>query len=166
MSDFWLIEEDVNEELLGQFTMNGSMEPIPNNTKLLAFIDEAKWDAFDGFEYISLRWNVIKPEEFKNRKIFQKLKVKEADPKKADKAKRMLMAIDHNSKAGLMATGQEPTTELMQNKLTNRPMVINVQVWEMNDKKGNWIVAVAPKNSGVPDKVIKVVVEEDPNELF
>lgn len=166
MSSFWAIEEDVNAELLGQFEMGGSIEPIPSDTQLLAFIDEAKWDSYEGNDYISLRWNVIKPEEYKNRKIFQKLKVNEADAKKADKAKRMLMAIDHNSKAGLMATGKEPTTEMMQSKLTNRPMVIKVMVWKIDDKQGNWIAAVAPKSDGVPDKVVKVVVENNPEDIF
>lgn len=165
-SNFWLVEEDINEELIGQFDMGGSIEPIPDGTQLLAFIDEAKWDSFEGEEYISFRWDILKPEEYKNRKIFQKLKVKDEDDKKSSKAKRMLMAIDHNSKAGLMSTGEEPTTQLMQNKLTNRPMVIKVQIWNFNDKTGNWISSVAPKGENIPDKVIKVIVENDPDEIF
>ncbi len=160
---FWTIEENTEAENLGQFEMGGGeIAPIPNKTQALAFIDEVKWDEYEGDSYISARWNIIKPEEYKNRKIFQKIRVNDNDAKKSDKAKRMLMAIDHNAKGGLMASGKEPTTEMMQSKLTNKPMVIMLQIWAIEDKntgemkRGNWVSAVSPKGDGVPDKVVKV----------
>lgn len=164
---FWAIENNTEEENLGQFNMGGGeIEPIPNKTQVLAFIDEIKWDEYEGDSYISARWNVIKPDEYKNRKIFQKIRVNDADAKKSDKAKRMLMAIDFNAKGGLASSGKEPTTEMMQSKLTNKPMVIMLQIWAIEDKntgemkKGNWVSAVSPKGDGVPDKVIKVEREK------
>lgn len=167
---FWALETTTEQENIGTFMMsNGDIEPIPKNTQVLAFIDEIKWDEFQGDSYISARWNVIKPEEYKNRKIFQKIRVNDDDPKKADKAKRMLMAIDFNAKGGLAASGKEPTTEMMQAKLTNKPMVIMLQIWAIEDKetgemkKGNWISAVAPKGEGVPERVVKV--EHETKEL-
>lgn len=160
---FWTIENNTEEENLGQFAMGGGdLDPIPNKTQVLAFIDEIKWDEYEGDSYISARWNIIKPEEYKNRKIFQKIRVNDNDAKKSDKAKRMLMAIDFNAKGGLAASGKEPTTEMMQSKLTNKPMVIMLQIWAIEDKqtgemkKGNWVSAVSPKGDGVPDKVVKV----------
>jgi hypothetical protein len=163
---FWLNEENTQEENLGMFEMGGGeIAPIPNKTQVLAFIDEIKWEEYQGDSYISARWNVIKPEEYKNRKIFQKIRVNDEKDEKAAKAKRMLMAIDYNAKGGLAASGKEPTTELMQSKLTNKPMVIMLQVWSIEDKesgemkRGNWISAVSPKTAGTPDKVIPIVRE-------
>ena len=160
---FWTVENNTAEENLGQFEMGGGeIIPIPNKTQVLAFIDEIKWDDYEGDVYISARWNIIKPVEYKNRKIFQKIRVNSDDTKKKEKAIKMLMAIDYNAKGGLAASGKEPTTDVMQSKLTNKPMVIMLQIWAIEDKqtgemkKGNWVSAVSPKGDGVPDKVIPV----------
>jgi len=149
---------------------SGNMEPIPDGSSVLAMIDEAKWDKpRDGYaEFISLRWSVLAPEEYKNRKVFQKLWVTDDDPnarddaaaaKKRDKARRMLAAIDAN--AGGKLTKQEgiPTDEALSSCLTNKPMTIKCMLWEMPDRdkpgefiRGNWIAAVAPKSKGVDVK--------------
>jgi len=161
---FWNIKP-TEEENLGNFAMNSEMEPIPSKTLCLAFIEEAKWDDYEGEEYISLRWKVLQPAEYKNRVIFQKIKVYDKDDKKADKAKRMLLAIDFNAKGGLASSGKIPTTEMLQSKLCNKPMSIMVMVWSMENsqtgemKKGNWISAVSPKNADQPTRVVPVAVE-------
>lgn len=131
----------------GTFDSGASMEPMPDNTELLAMIDEAKWDSYEGDSYISLRWSVMAPEEYKNRKVFQKVRVFEPDSAKADKAKRMLGAIDKNAGGKLAASGAEPTDELMTGALCHKPMMVKVRVWEMNDKKGNFISSVAPRGA-------------------
>jgi hypothetical protein len=174
---FWDLSdgEDVTQTG-GQFEVGGgSMQPIPNDTSCIAFIDEAKWDATrDGQEFISLRWSVVGPADYKNRKIFQKLWVTDADPrardadKKRDKAKRMLAAIDTNAGGKLMAKAGKPTDESLTICLTNKPMQIKVMVWEMtNDStgeksSGNWIAAVSPKGSvaAAAPKAVKKAAEE------
>lgn len=133
----------------GTFDSGASMEPMPDNTELLAMIDEAKWDSYEGDSYISLRWSVMAPEEYKNRKVFQKVRVFETDSAKADKAKRMLGAIDKNAGGKLAASGAEPTDESMTGALCHKPMMVKVRVWEMNDKSGNFISSVAPRTAGV-----------------
>lgn len=158
----------------GQFEIGGgSMEPIPNETSCVAFIDEAKWDATrEGQSFISLRWSVVAPADYKNRKIYQKLWVKDPDPrardadKKRDKALRMLVAIDTNAGGKLLAKKEEPTDETLSICLTNKPMQIKCMVWEMtNDttgekSSGNWIAAVSPKGgAAAPKKTSKI--EED-----
>jgi len=146
---FWNI--NTNEDAGSFETGGGSMEPIPANTDVLAICDEAKWDQgpYDDRSYISLRWSVMKPEDFKNRKVFQKLRVDHEDPKKAEKAKRMLAAIDYNAGGKLQASGEDPTDESMTKHLTNKPMVLRLQVWEIETqqgekKSGNWVSAVSP----------------------
>lgn len=156
---FWDLE-DQNEKLPsdGNFeTGGGDMEPIPANTSVLAVADEAKWDEYNDCNFISVRWSVLSPKEYKNRKVFQKLWVGDDDPsakdpkKKRDKAKRMLAAIDANAGGKLVASGEAPTDENMTRFLVNKPMVLKLQVWELDDKSkaGNWVSAVSPRKSGV-----------------
>lgn len=156
---FWNLSDNSTIETTGNFEMGGGqMEPIPNGTECLAVIDEAKIDSYDGQEYISLRWNVLKgeKEEYKNRKIFHKVKVFDLDPKVSDKAKRMLANIDANAGGKLMASDQAPTPENLMNALGMKPMIIKLAVWEMErdgeKKTGNWVQSVASKDS-VPQPV-------------
>jgi hypothetical protein len=164
---FWNLSdgEDVKTNTTGEFEQGGGrMEVIPDNTSVLAAIDEAKWDrTMEQDRYISLRWTVLAPEEFKNRKIFQKVWALDPKPNTKpekvdqvrDKAKRMLAAIDMNAGGKLLAKGEMPTDESLTACLTNKPMVIKVMVWEMPDRQtggtaqGNWVGAVSPKSSPV-----------------
>lgn len=164
---FWNLSdgEDVKSIASGEFDQGGGrMEIIPDNTSVLAAIDEAKWDRTQNSErYISLRWTVLAPEEFKNRKIFQKVWVTDPKPntkpekvdQARDKAKRMLAAIDTNAGGKLMAKGEMPTDESLTSCLTNKPMVVRVMVWEMPDREtggtaqGNWVGAVSPRSNPI-----------------
>jgi hypothetical protein len=150
---------------------SGSLEPIPDGSSVLAMIDEAKWDEKDNAEFISLRWSVLSPDEYKNRKVFQKLWVTDDDPnakdasaaaKKRDKARRMLAAIDANAGGKLTKKEGTPTDETLTVCLTNKPMVIKCMEWSMPDRekpgefiRGNWIAAVAPKSKGIDVKAAK-----------
>lgn len=173
---FWdLSDGDDITKTGAQFEIGGgSMEPIPNETSCIAFIDEAKWDTTrDGQAFISLRWSVVAPADYKNRKIFQKLWVKDPDPrardadKKRDKALRMLVAIDTNAGGKLLAKKEEPTDEALSICLTNKPMQIKCMVWEITNEttgeksSGNWIAAVSPKGgTAAPKAAPKKAVEE------
>jgi hypothetical protein len=146
----------------------GNFDPIPDGSNVMAVIDEAKWDTVrnGNEEFISLRWSVEAPEQFLNRKIFQKLWVTDDDPNakdaakakaKRDKAKRMLAAIDANCGGKLAKTPRKPTNDDLALALTMKPMVIKCMVWEMKDgdgktNSGNWISAVFPKSKGVEVK--------------
>lgn len=137
----------------------GSFDPIPANTNVLAAITESKIDSYEGERYINNTWTVLAPAEYKNRKVFQKLRVYDADPAKKDKAIRMLAAIDANCGGKLVASGKEPTDSLLTQCLLNKPMVCNLQVWEITEdkngkplpesswKSGNWISKVSPRKA-------------------
>jgi len=145
-------------------TPTGNLEPIPNESNVLAHVDKAEW-AFtqnENAEYISLRWSVDGPEPYINRKIFQKLWVTEDDPNaksadkakdKRDKAKRMLAAIDANCGGKLAKTPRKPSNDDLAIALQDKQMVIKCMVWEMvgrdgSPNSGNWIAAVFPKSKG------------------
>lgn len=143
----------------------GSSEPIPDNTDVLCYPDEAKWAEKDGAEYISLRWRVAKPEAYKNRVVFQKLWILGNNPqqndadkrkKQGDNAKRMLAAIDANAGGELFTSEGRPSDEDLQRALCNKMMVAKLKVWEMDGNQGdkmagNWICAVSPKSKGVDE---------------
>ena len=50
-----------------------------------------------------------------------------------------------------MASGEAPTDDNMTRTLVNKPMVLKLGVWEIEiqgeNKSGNWIQAVSPRNA-------------------
>ena len=147
---FWQLSDGTQAENTTTFESGGGeIQPIPNNTALVAAIEEAKWADWEGESYINLKWRVMRPAEYANRVIFQKLHVmKHGD--KGDKAKRMLMAIDANCGGKLSRLRDTPQDEDLMMSLVGKPVAIKVQVWEINGKTGNWISAVAPAKQQAP----------------
>lgn len=142
----------------------GNMEPIPNNSDVLAYIKAVKWsnkrEAFEKF--IEIEWRVEQPKAFANRVVFQKLWVSDLDPsakseekarQKRDKARKMLATIDANAKGRLMQSSDEPTDDSLSLALVDARMVVKVMEWSIDDAstgetiKGNWVSAVKPKES-------------------
>ena len=129
-------------ETNGSFEMGGSSKPIPDGSELKSAITEAGWKEYEGVRYINLRWDVLDG-EYKKRVIFQKVKVYDPDPKKADRQRNMLAAIDANCGGKLQQIEGEPSDIDLLKCLANRPVVIRVGVWELdNGNNGNWITAV------------------------
>lgn len=151
---FWNLSDGKTAESTGSFDADTQTAPIPNNTQVKAAIDEIKWDEYDGDDYINARW-VILDGEYKNRKIFHKLRVKDSDPKKADKAMKMLVAIDTNAGGELQKVATSPTDTDLQRCLSNKMMVLKLGVWKIDEdpndiKQGNWVKAVSPMNTPLP----------------
>lgn len=159
MAGFWNLSDGDNAAKTGtEYEIpGGSMDPIPAGSSVLAMIDEAKWATTqnDAEEYVSLRWTVLAPEEFKNRKVFQKLWVTDHDPNakdtakaiaKTDKARKMLAAVDANAGGKLTAKDAKPSNDDLAMALMDKPMVITLGLWDMAGNTGNWVMAVAPKN--------------------
>lgn len=151
----------------------GSFEPFPNNTDLMAFIDEIKWvdnkEEYGGGRYINYRIQVVKPEAYKNRKSYFKLWVDPSRPnpskkdpvaqkKQCDKDKRMLGAIAVNAGGGLMNVQGVPTDEDLARELTQKMMVFKLGYYEFQRddgqmQSGNYVMAVSPKSKGVDETV-------------
>lgn len=153
---FWATSDGSSaQKTEGKFEMGGGdLVPIPDGTSVLAIAEEAKNDEYQDNQYIKVKWRISKPAEYANRVIFQKVQVYEKDAGKADKAKRMLAAIASNAGGGLF-TSMEQRNETMPSdmslaQLCNRPMVLKMGVWELDDKSksGNWVQAVSPAKSG------------------
>ena len=164
---FWDLSTGETTKAEAEYEAPSGGGVIPDDTDVMAFIDEIKWDSKEENKYISARWRITKPEAFKNRVVFSKLWVLGNDPnakdpekrkKKGDAAKRMLAAIDANAGGELMTINGIPSDEDLQRCLMQKMMVIKLKVWEMtgNDgakMEGNWICAVSPKTKGVSENV-------------
>ncbi len=146
---FWQKQDGSAVENTSSFEMGGGdIKPIPNNTALIAAIEEAKWAEYDGEHYINLKWRVMRPADYANRVIFQKLKV--FSEKQGDKAKQMLRAIDANSGGKLSRLNDAPEDMDLMTALVGKPMAVKVQIWDINGKTGNWISAVSPAKQQAP----------------
>lgn len=167
---FFTLSSGEKAQVTGNYEVNTNLPPIPANTELKAAIDEAenKTNNNTGESYIELRWNVLAG-EYKGRKIFQKIRYAEKDPKKADKAKMMLMAIDANCGGKLVRLNRAPTDQDLMTCLAGRPMAIKVQIWEMKKEgseetmSGNWVSAVS--GSGAPKAPVKPAVKTPAEEV-
>lgn len=147
---FWQLNDGTEAQSNTSFESGvGEIVPIPNNTQLIAVIEEAKWNEYQGDSTINLKWRVMRPADYANRVIFHKLKVFGTSRDKdkaatADKAKMMLRAIDANCGGKLSKLNAAPEDADLMTALVAKPMAIKVQIWDMDGKKGNWISAVAP----------------------
>jgi hypothetical protein len=99
--------------------------------------------------------------------VFQKVRVWDSNLKKADKAKEMLANIDKNAGGKLAQSDKDPTNETLTQALQSKTMLINILVYEILDKKGNYIGAVSPRTNDEPAPVVAKptpVVDEDIDE--
>lgn len=166
MSSFWNTSDgtDVREAATGTYDAGGGdLEPIADNTNVLALIDSAAWKQDASFNnFIEIVWAVAKPEAYANRKVWQKLWVSDPDPRQKDaskadakrnKAIAMLGNIDTNAGGKLSKLSDAPTDDQLALALTGKAMVIKLKIWEMDGKKGNWCAAVMPKTHAISDVV-------------
>jgi hypothetical protein len=135
----------------GNFDM--SVEVIPAKTVLKAVIEESKWDTYTPEPtntdphpatqtFIKNTWSIIEG-DYQNRKVFQKLHVRDENTGKAQRALQMLAAIDANAGGKIMAAGTMPDDMMLSMSLSNVPMNITVDVWEIGGNSGNYIIAVS-----------------------
>ncbi len=145
---FWTTSEgkSATTEATGKFEASASYELIPDGTTALAIITKPSIEQYNGDEYINVEWTIAKPEAYKNRKIFQKVRVWDSNPKKADKAKAMLANIDKNAGGKLAKLDKDPTNESL-SVLTGKTMLIKILIWSIDDKTGNYIGAVSPRTT-------------------
>lgn len=141
---------DTSTPATGEMELTTAMEPIPKDTQVLAYIEDAKIDEYEGVEKVKITWVVLQPEEFKNRKVFQNVKVFDDKPDVAKKHRAMLAAIDFNAGGKLAATGQAPNDMNLMSSLSMKQMVLKLAVWDMNGNTGNWVNSVGAKGSTVP----------------
>ena len=140
---FWNLSDGKEVESKSEFEAGGGFEVIPDGTRVLAAVEECKDDEWEGERFFNLKWRILDG-DYKNRIIFQKLKVFSHKDKQRDNAISMLAAIDANAGGKLMASGKEPTDFAIASALANRPMILLLRVWQSDDKQksGNYVAGV------------------------
>lgn len=158
----------------GEFQLGGgTLQPIPDDTRVLAVCEEAKNEMYNHSEYIKLKWRVSQPAEYANRVIFQKLQV--YDDAKSAAHRKMLAAIATNAGGKLFSAmesaGEDSPSDQSLQHICNRPMVLLLGVWELDDKSknGNWVKAVSPRKqnavSAAVEKIKAVVAPAPADDL-
>ena len=154
--DFWttsdgkMIDKNAKEHSAGEFS------PIPDGTNARATIEEIRWaqDPSCEYHYINLRWCILEPTAYADRKIFHKLHLL-PDPriegnkavKRADNGKRMFAAICANAGINLLSKPIPPSNDDLQD-LLGKMMIVKIGVWKMKDSgSGNWVMKVSPLGS-------------------
>ena len=169
MDDIWGLSDGSSASDTGteyEMPSGGNFEPIPDGSKVLAMVEDANWVTDErGNERLDLKWTVVKPEEYANRKINQKCWIFDMDPsvsdpekarKKRDRARTLFAATDANAGGKLARKGGKPTSEDVVIALANKLMVIGLRVWEQDDRndptqkvRGNWVYRVEPKTGEI-----------------
>jgi len=160
---FWGLSDGDNAKATGaEFDGGGgNLDPIPEGTTVLAMPDDVKWaEDRNSNEYLSIRWTVLKPEQYQGRKVFHKLWVSDEKPghkepeKYRDKQIKMFAAIDTNAGGKLLKKEGKPTDDEMAIALVNKQMTLRLGVWAMkaddgSEMTGNWIQAIGDKTKPV-----------------
>lgn len=146
-------------EQVTEFANTGIQPLIPAGTQLLCAIAGATWEDATNFdnEYINIMLHVVQRGDYKDFIVNHKLRVNDNEPKKKDKALKMLMAYDTNCKGGLLATdkaGKKITDAVLARALNGGEIVATFDVWEQegNDgvlRTGNWVRAIGPKPKSI-----------------
>lgn len=165
--------DDVNTQDTEFQLSDGDLPPIPKGTRVLAALEQISndYNQNNGENLISGMWRVARPAEYANRVIFQKIRVYDKDPAKAQKAKRMLAAIASNAGGKLyseMESRQEQTpSDQSLSVLCQRPMALELEVWVMDNQAtgekmtGNWVNKVAPaKNGATPQATANPMAQQ------
>tara|TARA_B100000795_G_scaffold190873_1_gene145462 strand:- start:228 stop:725 length:498 start_codon:yes stop_codon:yes gene_type:complete len=159
--NFWETSTSEAIESKSTFDASNNFQPIPDNTDVLCVVENAAWanNQYNG-DYIAIEWQVLVPEEYANRKIFQNIKVMHDNEKTADKAKKMLATIDYNAGGKMLKSGEQPDDAMLTKSLTGKQMILKLQVWEMagddgQTRSGNWVCAVSGK------KDVKLTKKQD-----
>ena len=150
----------------------GDFDVIPKGTSVLVTVEDAHWKA--GYqiqeEFVNLKVRVLKPEAYANRVLYFKLWVDDLDPgvktngvfdnakakTKRDKHKKMLMAIDANSKGRLAKLTSRMDNDQLAMALVGGQFVATLGVWDKDDggvkvPGGNWLMAAKPKSAEISD---------------
>jgi|SRR5690554_87586 len=144
-------ELGTDDSKAGTFELSTNFEPIPSGTQVLAYAEDAAIDQHPDFqpeEAVKIKWHIVKPAEYEGRVIFQKVKINDPNRDKRLRQLRMLAAIDANAGGAIAKHSGSLSDNLLQKALTQKPMLLRLEVWEFNGKTGNWVSSVAPKPTG------------------
>ena len=127
----------------------GFGKPLPDNTEVLASCTQIEWGSYNDIDNIKSTWTIVAPAEYKDRKIFKTFYVNDPKPETADKARKMLAAIDATHGGKIAALDRDPTDEDLGRALISKLMVLKLGLYEKEGEKAkNYVKAVSPRKAG------------------
>lgn len=108
---------------------------IPDNTMATAYVESVLNDDYQGTKTIKIEW-VLTAGDFKDRKVFQKLKVYDADAKIRHKAKSMLKLLLDMFHVKQLSLDAAPSDQDLAGMI-NRHAGIKIQEWSMVKADGS-----------------------------
>ena len=152
MASFWATSS--GEQATGEVQEN-SFDPLPKDWYKSMF-ESASIDEYEGEKKVKFKARVVGEGFGKNRVLFLNLKCWDEDEKKRDRAIQVLVKIFNI--LGVKLPKAEPDDADL-SELVDKPLDLLLDVWEINDKSGNWLVNAESKGTkaggGAPDKPAK-----------
>lgn len=142
---FWKTSAGV--EATGEVEENG-FAPLEKGW-YTSMLEEVSVDEYEGVKKIKIKARVIGEGPGKNRVLFLGLKAFEHTSIKEsarDRAIQVLVKM-YNICGAKLPNGEPDDASL--SKLIDKPIDLLLDVWEMNDKEGNWLVNVESRGAKV-----------------
>lgn len=151
---------DIKNNISNGYSIQRADSVMPANTECLAYIEDVEWEEWEGVRQILIKWRVQAPSVFVNRTISQRLKI--LDPEKMRQHLSMLAAIDHIAGGMIASQSAEPSNNLLARALMNKPMMITLDVYNINGKTGNWVCGVRARQNGNPTPDVRAEDRVEP----
>ena len=128
-------------------------ENIPDGTMSLVRLESAVNDDFQGTKTIKLEW-IIESEPYRNKHVFQKLKVYDPEPKVRHKALNLLKLCFDMFHVKQLNPEASPTDQDLA-QMVNKHAGIKIQEWHMQKGdgsmgSGNWVSEIHSAQGFVP----------------
>lgn len=143
-------------EAIQEFSTNNNFEPIPDKTEAQAYTTSISWkqpdsEFSDENKYIEVEWVILSPENIKNRKIFQKIRLHDEKESRRDNAMRMMAALyTIGGKVDISKVKTEPTDADLAKAALNIKAVITIGLFTAKkdgvETKHNYISGISSKN--------------------
>lgn len=141
---FWTTSAGV--QATGEVKENNDFAPLPKGWYTSLF-ESVEVDEYQGDRKIKIKARIVGEGPGKNRVLFLNLKAFEASnvtEKQRDRAINLLVKLYQITKSKL-PDGEPDDRSLSQ--LTDKPIDIQLDVWELDGKDGNWLVNAEAKGT-------------------
>ncbi len=155
MSFFNYASQNAQNNESRSFSSGGSNQPIPEGTRVKAFVERVQWNSFNNENYIDFQWR-INGDKYNNFVIFQKIYLERTEEKERMRAFNMLLAIVQNGGNKLLQAMRNARETMPSDNslatLKDEQMMLTLGVWKNDEtgKTGNFVRGVSPLEPSFP----------------
>lgn len=160
MAGVWATTDGKEIESTERVQVGGGI--IPKGSKGLAYVRKISLESVTNRQtnvvedLVNILWQFNEGTDsagqpMQKRTTFQKLRLWDEDEGKANKARLMLVALDNILTGGEMRKAElDIDKESLQMLANGAEALLEVDVWDIDGKKGNFVQSVAPASDYVP----------------